>query len=131
MFEFQITGLGRLTSVLQELGDSIKQLNGKLCEVRFDPTNPGQVQAAIEQTERAIDERLSEFPDNPLVRQLAAGVKQRFKQEILQRATEARRLLTGNEISSDLMNPSAFPGAMPLSPPNGWSLAQRRKGRRF
>jgi hypothetical protein len=51
MFEFQITGLDRLTSAFEELGDSIKQLNGKLCEVHFDPTQPGQVQAAINEME--------------------------------------------------------------------------------
>ena len=101
MFEFRITGLEQLTSVFEELGDSIKQLNGKLCEVHFDPTNPGQVEAAIKETERAVDERLSEFQDNPLVQQLAAGIKQRFKQEILNRASEARRLLTGIGISFD------------------------------
>jgi hypothetical protein len=89
------------------------------------------VQAAIQETERAVDERLSEFRDNPLVKQLSAGIKERFKQEILKRATEARRLLTGNEISSDLMNPSAFPDATPVALPRGWSLAQPRKGRRF
>jgi hypothetical protein len=33
MIEFQITGLGRLRSVFEELSDAIKQLNGKLCEV--------------------------------------------------------------------------------------------------
>jgi hypothetical protein len=81
--------------------------------------------------ERGVDERLSEFQDNPLVQQLAAGIKQRFKQEILKRASEARRLLTGNGISSDLMNASALLGPTPVTPPKGWSLAQRRKGRTF
>ncbi len=131
MFEFQITGLGRLTSVFEELGDAIKQLNGKLCEVCFDPTQPGQVQAAIDQTERAVDERLSKFQDNPLVQQLAAGIKQKFKEELLSRASDARRLLTGNGMSSDLVNASALLGPMPFAPPEGWSLAQRRKGRTF
>jgi hypothetical protein len=90
-----------LTSVFEELGDSIKRLKGKLCEARFDPTKPGEVQAAIKEMERAVDGRLSEFQENPLVQQLATGIKQRFKQEILQRASEARRLLTGIGISFD------------------------------
>ncbi|MGO8731820.1 MAG: hypothetical protein ACLQVM_03390 [Terriglobia bacterium] len=131
MFQFQIAGFEQLTSLFEELGDAIKQLNGKLCEVRFDPTNPGEVQAAIDQTERTVDERLSKFRDNPMVQQLAADVKQRFKQEILKRASDARRLLTGNGTSSDLMNASALLGPTPVTPPEGWSLAQRRKGRTF
>jgi hypothetical protein len=101
VFQFQIEGVERLRSLFEEVGNAIKQLNGKLWEVRFDPTQPGQVQAAINETERAVDERLSEFRHNPLVQQLAAAIKQRFKQEILQRSSEARRLLTGIGISFD------------------------------
>jgi hypothetical protein len=101
MLEFQITGLDGLTDLLEGLQTAFAQLNGKLCEVRFDPTNPGEVQAAIDRTGRTVDERLSKFQDNPLVQQLATGVKQRFKEEILSRASDARRLLTGNGISFD------------------------------
>ena len=78
-----------------------------------------------------MDERLSKFQDNTLVQQLAAAIKQRFKQEILDRASEARRLLTGNGMSSDLMNALALLGPTPVTTSKGWSLAHRRKGRTF
>ena len=126
---FEVSGLERLTSLFGELSDAIKQLNGKLCEVRFDPSKPDQVQAAIQTLERAVDERLSEFPDNPLVQQFAAGTKEKIKAEILKRASEARRQLTINGIPFDPLNVSPLLGIMPVRLSKGWSRAHRRKGR--
>lgn len=129
MFQFQIAGLEQLTSQFEQLQTAIKEINGKLCEVRFDPSKPGQVQAAIQKTERAVDERLSEFPDNPLVQQFATGTKEKIKAEILNRASEARRRLAVNAIPFDPLNASALLGSTPVTPSKGWSGAHRRKGR--
>lgn len=120
---FQIAGLERLTSLFEDLSDALKQLKGKLCEVRFDPSKPDQVQAAIRTMERAVDERLSEFSANSLVQQLAAGIKQRFKQEILKRASEAQRQLAFNQIPFDPLNNSAFLGGMASTLLKDWSSA--------
>jgi hypothetical protein len=128
---FQINGLARLTSLFEELSDAIKQLNGKLCEVRFDPSKPDQVQTAIRTMERAVNERVSEFPDNPLVQQLAAGIKQRFKQEMLNLASEAQRQLALNKIPFDPLNNSAFLGGTPSTLLRGWSSAGPARRRIF
>lgn len=126
---FQITGLDQLTSLFEELSDAIKQLNGKLCEVRFDSSRPDQVQAAIQTMERAVDERLSEFPDNPLVQQFATGTKEKIKAEILKRANEARQQLALNAIPFDPLNTSGLFGGTACTPLKGWSAARPTRRR--
>jgi hypothetical protein len=104
LLEFQIRDLEELSRRSEELKTAFIQLKGKICEVHFDPSKPHQVQAAIQTMERAVDERLSEFPDNPLVQQFATGAKEKIKAEILNRASEARRQLALNAIPFDPMN---------------------------
>ena len=129
MFPFHITGLKQLTSQFEQFQTAMKEINGKLCGLRFDPSDSGQVQAAIQKTEQAVDERLSEFPDNPLVQQFATGTKEKIKAEILKRASEARRRLTVNGIPFDPLDASALLGSTPVTLSKGWSRAPRRKGR--
>ncbi len=125
MLKFQIMGLDELTNPFEELETAFARLNGKLCEVHFDACQPDQVQAAIQKTERAVDERISQFTDNPLVQQFATGIKQKFKEEILKRASEARRQLALNAIPFDPLNTSASLGGTPSTP-----LKCRSRGRR-
>jgi hypothetical protein len=117
---FRITGLDELTSQFEAVTEATKQLNGTLCEVRFNPSDPAQVQDAIRKIERAVDERLSEFPNNPLVRQLATGIKQKFKEEILKRASEARQRLASGGIPFDPLSNPVSGNAPPFSSTEGW-----------
>src|SRR5881628_2827909 len=126
---FQIAGLEQFTSLFEELSGAIKQLNGKLCELGFDPAKPDQVQAAIQTMERAVDERLSEFPDNPLAQQFATGTKEKIKAEILKRASEARRQLAVNAIPLDPLNTSALIGGTVFTPLKGWNSAHPKRRR--
>ncbi len=129
MLEFEITDPEELTRQFDGLGTAIKELNGKLCEVRFDPSKPDQVQAAIETMERAVDERLSEFPDNPLVQQFATGTKEKMKAEILKRANEARQQLALNAIPFDPRNTSGLFGGTASTPLKRWTRGRRTRRR--
>ena len=129
MFQFQIAGLERLTSLFEELSDAIKQLNGKLCEVYFDPSKPEQVQAAIHAMQEAVDARLSEFSDNPLVQQFATATKEKIKTDILSRASAARRRLTVNGIPFEPLNASALLGSTPVTPSQGWNSGRPTRRR--
>jgi hypothetical protein len=129
MLEFQITDLEELSRRFEELETAFIQLKGKLCEVHFDPSKPEQVQAAIHIMQEAVDERLSEFPDNILVQQFATGTKEKIKAEILSCASKARRRLRVNGIPFDPLNASALLGSMPVTPSKGWSSAQPSKRR--
>lgn len=128
MFQFQIEGLERLPSLFEELSDAIKQLNGKLCEVHFDPTQPGQVQAAINEVERAVDGRLSRFWENPLVQQLAASTKEKLREEILKRVSGAAHEDTPIPTPFHPVSESVPLGSTLVVPSNGFRLTHGRKG---
>ncbi|HLY60668.1 MAG TPA: hypothetical protein VKV95_07860 [Terriglobia bacterium] len=108
MFDFPTTGLDQLNDLIEELQSAFSELSGKICEVHFNPSKAEEVQAAIDQTEAAVDERLSDFPDNPLVEQLATGIKEKFKAEILKRANKAGQCLAT--------------GGIPFDPRNNWPV---------
>jgi hypothetical protein len=131
MFDFQITGLEGLTSRFEELTEAIRQLNGRLCEVRFDPTKPGQVQAAIQGMERAVDDRLSRFWGNPLVQQLAASTKEKLREEILKRVSGAAHEQTPIPTPFRPVSESVPLGSTLVAPSNGYRLTHGRKGRIF
>src|ERR1035441_4501022 len=127
MLEFQITDPEESSHRFDEIETAFIQLKGKICEVHFDPSNPEQVQTAIHTMQEAVDARLSEFPDNPLVQQFANATKQSFRAEILKCASEARRQLTVNGIPFEPLNALALLGSTPVTPSKGWSRAHRRK----
>ncbi len=131
MLEFEMTGFDEFRKLLEELKAALAQLNGTLCELHFDPSKPDQVQAAIHTMERTVDERLSEFPDNPLVRQLATGTKEKMKAEILKRAGEARQQLALGAIPFDPLNTSGLFGGTASAPIRGWRSAHPKRRRRF
>jgi hypothetical protein len=131
MPDFQIEGQDEIENQLQELNPLFAQLNGPICELRFDPTKPEQVQSAIQTTEKTVDQRLSEFSDDPLVQQLAAAAKEKIKAEILKRASDARRKLALNAIPFDHLNNSALPGGMASTPLKACTSPQPIRRRTF
>lgn len=52
----KITGLDSLTRQLKEAERVLKELDGDLVNVTFDPHEPGSIEAAIKQVESTIDE---------------------------------------------------------------------------
>jgi hypothetical protein len=129
MIDFQIIDLDEVNVLIEELRAALAELSGKICEIHFDPSKPEEVQAAVEQTERAVDDKLSGFPDNPLVQQFAAGIKRKFKGEIVKRATEARKQLEARGIPFDPVKSSAMFGGTVSKPLDGWSSAYSTKRR--
>lgn len=92
---FKITGLDQLTKQLEQAQQAIGELDGELAAVSFDPNDPASIDAAIQQANASLDAKVTAWADNPLVAQLAEGMKEKFREAILQRAAAAR--LEGNE----------------------------------
>ena len=86
----KITGLDELTRKLEDAQKALKLLDGELGSVSFDPDDPGSIQAAIKRIETMIDERVGNYADNPIISQLIEGMKEKYRQGILERAAAAR-----------------------------------------
>ncbi|TDP60652.1 hypothetical protein [Roseateles toxinivorans] len=93
---FKITGLDKLQRQLHEAQEALKSLDGELCSVKFDPNDPGSIEAAIEQVATVIDERVARHASNPIVEQLAEQMKEAYRNSIIEKAAAAR--LQGDQV---------------------------------
>lgn len=86
----KITGLDKLTRTLDDAKEAIAAIDGELGAVNFNPNDPGSIEAAIAQMEAMIDERLGDYASNPIVAPMMEGMKERYRDAIIERAAQAR-----------------------------------------
>lgn len=53
--------------------------------------DPEAIQRALEEIDRAIDERLATCPDNPIAREMAESIKKKSRQQFLDHIAKANR----------------------------------------
>lgn len=87
---FKISGLDKLTRELDDAQKAMEALDGELGTVRFDPHDPGSIEAAIQEVERMVDERIGSYASNSIVGPLAEQMKERYREAILEKAAAAR-----------------------------------------
>ncbi|WP_440975026.1 hypothetical protein [Pseudoxanthomonas winnipegensis] len=87
---FKISGLDQLSRQLEQAQEAFGELDGELGTVQFDPSDPASIEAAIENVEQLFESRVARWPNNPLVRQVADGLKEQYREAILDRAVQAR-----------------------------------------
>ena len=95
---FKITGLDNLSRDLEDAQKAMSAMDGELGSVRFDPHDPASIEAAIQEVEKLIDERLGSYASNPIIGPLAEGMKEQYRQGIVDKAAAAR---TGEDDASD------------------------------
>lgn len=86
----KITGLEQLSRQLTGAQKAAEALDGELGTVSFDPNDPASIEAAIKSVETIIDERLASYIDNAIVDTLAANMKEKYRESIVDRAASAR-----------------------------------------
>lgn len=85
-----IKGLNELSRKMKELEQAIAALDGEIGSVNFDPNDPQSIEVAIQKMEQAIDERVGDYSRNDMIESIVSEVKERYRQAILVRASEAR-----------------------------------------
>lgn len=85
----KISGLDTLTQQLEEAQKTLAELEGEL-SVHFNPSDPASIEAAIQEAEAAVDSKVGSAAENPLVAQMVEGLKEQYRQAILDRAAAAR-----------------------------------------
>jgi hypothetical protein len=63
--------------------------------VSFDPNDPVSIENAIAEIARLVDDKLGACGSNPIVAQMAEGMKESYRDGILEKAAAAR--LEGDE----------------------------------
>lgn len=85
-----LAGLNKLQRQLEDAQKILNSLDGELCTVSFNPNDPESIEAAIQQIWTVIDERVGTHTSNPIIGPLAEEMKERYREEILERAATAR-----------------------------------------
>lgn len=86
----KITGLDQLTRELDEAKKALAAVDGELGTVNFNTHDPASIEAAVQEVERMIDERLGSYAANPIVATIVEQMKERYRAEIIERAAAAR-----------------------------------------
>ena len=87
---FTTSGLDQLSRQLEQAQEAFSELDGELGTVQFDPSDPASIDAAIQHVEQLVESRVAQWPDNPLIRQVADGLNEQYREAILDRAAQAR-----------------------------------------
>ncbi|MDR7102850.1 hypothetical protein [Croceicoccus sp. BE223] len=85
-----VKGLDELSRKMKELEKAIAALDGEIGTVNFDPNDPQSIEVAIQKMEQTVDERVGDYSRNDMIEGIVSEVKERYRQAILERASEAR-----------------------------------------
>ncbi|CAM3483494.1 hypothetical protein ACKLKD_02985 [Klebsiella sp. 10982] len=86
----KITGLDKLQKELKVAQLALSELDGNLGTVHFDPQDPASIENAIQKINQIVDERVSQYSSNSIIGQLAEQMKQAYRENLIQKATEFR-----------------------------------------
>lgn len=103
-----IKGLDGLQRELREAQKAFAALHGEIAAVQFNPTDASSVEVAIAEMERAINARIAPYHANPLVAGLADQMKASYREQILQRAADARSTQEVGTMSAAQINQSTL-----------------------
>ena len=87
--DLSVAGQGQTEKPTAKLGD-IAGNDGEIDGLEFDPTDPGSIDRVISDMEAKIDERVGSARNNPFVAPLAHGMKNAYRQKILELAAQKR-----------------------------------------
>ncbi len=89
----EFKGFDDLSKHLEEAQRAAESLDGELCALQFNPADPNDVRRAIQEMERAVGARFLPYKNNPFIQPFIEASKQNFREQIEQKAEEARRKL--------------------------------------
>ncbi|RFC61849.1 hypothetical protein DYI37_19050 [Fulvimarina endophytica] len=86
----KIDGLDKLGRELKDAEEAFAGMDGEFGTVSFDLQDPASIDAAIQEMERLVDERVGRYASNSLVGPMAEQMKESFRESLLEKAAAAR-----------------------------------------
>jgi hypothetical protein len=86
----KISGLEGLSKELSDAQTALKELDGDLGTVNFNPSDPASIEQAIQMVEAMVDEKLSKYSNNSVIGPLAEEMKESYREAIISKAAAAR-----------------------------------------
>ncbi|ANF83080.1 hypothetical protein A3K93_03285 [Acinetobacter sp. NCu2D-2] len=86
----KINGLDQLSKQMKQLEKFMKEIDGSLGEIGFDPFDAESIEQAIISMENMIDQKSENYLNNPMISEIAENLKENRRQSIIDKAAEAR-----------------------------------------
>ena len=86
----KITGLDQLSKQIKQLEKFTKEIDGSLGDVQFDPFDAESIEQALVKMESLIDQKSESYLGNPMFVEIVGGLKESYRQSIIDKATEER-----------------------------------------
>lgn len=87
-----VTDLGQLQRGLGDAMRDLRSLDATIATLKFDPDDRSGVNSAIWEMERTIDATTGQHRGNRLVGIITSNLKEKYRQTIVERFMQARRL---------------------------------------
>lgn len=89
----KIKGLDQLSKQMKQLEKFMKEIDGSLGEVSFDPFDAESIEQAIVKMENLIDQKSESYLSNSMIVEIVGNLKENYRQSIVDKASEARVML--------------------------------------
>ncbi len=86
----KIKGLDQLSKQMKQLENFMKEIDGSLGEVSFDPFDAESIEQAIVKMENLIDQKSESYLSNSMIVEIVGNLKENYRQSIVDKASEAR-----------------------------------------
>lgn len=85
---FELSGMSEVTRNMEQLKQA---LHGAVAKASFDPHDPKDIERAIRKIEQEVDLRLAPYFSSPGVQEIAADLKEEYRNALLQKAEEIKK----------------------------------------
>lgn len=86
----KIEGLEKLSRDLRAFEKAVASLDGDLGTIHFNPGDAGSIERAIIEVESMVDRKIADYPGNSMIAELGASIKENLRQQIIEKAAQAR-----------------------------------------
>lgn len=93
----KVTGFDKLKKELEDAQCALREMDGELGVVNFNPHDPASIESAVNQVHQIIDQRVGRYASNSIVGPLILQMKEKYRAGILQKAAEARLQSEGDK----------------------------------
>lgn len=83
-------GFDAIKKKTEQLSKFAKEIDGELAHVKFDPSDPASIEAALQEINDAIDAKTKSYERNDWIQNLAEQLKEHGRNSVLKKAAAAR-----------------------------------------
>jgi hypothetical protein len=87
--KFEIKSQGNLQKTLEEAQRALKEIEKGIGQVQFNAADPASVEKAIQDAKAQVDQKLSRYRSNPIVKKMGDMMKHQIEQRLRARAKNA------------------------------------------